>query len=139
MTILSDISDDLKNPFILLSLGFGFVCLVSRIWNDPYTLLHHVVSFGQLNIVKILLKWGISADVKKHKSMAPLCVAAKYGYRDIALILIENGADINEGLYEESGWNPLIEAAIYNNEEMIEILTAIGAKKVHILLQLEAI
>jgi ankyrin repeat protein len=121
--------DDLKDPFFTLWLWFGFGCIAVRIWNDPYTVLHHAVSYRQLKIVKTLLKWGMNVDTKKAKNMTSLCIAARFGYGDIALLLISYGADVNEGLYEENGWNPLVEAARCNSSEVIEILIAHGAIK----------
>ncbi|KAF7507942.1 hypothetical protein GJ744_009976 [Endocarpon pusillum] len=69
---------------------------------------------------------------KKHSTIlepTPLFAAAKRGHDLVVYILLEQGADVNDGGYHNSGsaWSPLCTAAKHGHESIVKILLAHGA------------
>lgn len=56
---------------------------------------------------------------------APLAIAAKYGYTDIAKLLIDRGAQVNNE--DQDGHTPLYNASKYGHIEIVKLLLANGA------------
>ena len=110
--------------WIIGSLAFIFW----RILTSPITRIHRAVINNDLETVRDCLQKGVDADVRKGQGVTPLCIATYHGHKAIAELLLEHGADLNQGLEEENGVNPLLNAAIEGHRELVEFLLARGAK-----------
>ncbi|MEW6359837.1 MAG: ankyrin repeat domain-containing protein [Planctomycetota bacterium] len=91
--------------------------------NAPTPLTHAVYS-GNRDWVMLLLRHG--ADVNDHKGAA-LHIAIERRYDDIAILLLDNGADAN-AQYAQPGTTPLHMAAEKNSKKLVEHLIAAGAE-----------
>ena len=58
---------------------------------------------------------------------SPLTLAACGGHTDLALLLLERGANIEE--VNDEGYTPLMEAAREGHEEMVTLLLARGESR----------
>jgi len=78
---------------------------------------------GDAEAVKEFLAAG--TDVKRDDPFTPLHWAALHGHKEIAELLITNGADVNA----TTAWGstPLHKAAQYGHKEIVELLIAKGA------------
>lgn len=72
-----------------------------------------------------LLKVNMPADSFE----SPLTLAACGGHVDLAALLIERGANLEE--VNDEGYTPLMEAAREGHEEMVGLLLANGEKNFH--------
>lgn len=78
-----------------------------------------------INAVKILLSKGANPDRTVHYSGAPLHLAAKMGYKDMALLLINRGASVN--IWDKNKNTPLHYAVKYNHKDVTALLIEHGA------------
>ena len=83
------------------------------------TILSYAVGEGKLEIVKYLLKIGMSKYIND-KVQPPLSLAVHWKYINIIELLIENNADIN--LKDGLGNTPLIDTIINGNYQITKIL-----------------
>jgi ankyrin repeat protein len=88
------------------------------------TFLHDAVSYGKIDVVKLLIDHGIDVNKKGGtRDAEALTDAAFEGYIDIIKLLVENGAAIDVSTFAR---NPLF-AAIYNNHfEVVKYLVDKG-------------
>lgn len=87
-------------------------------------------SEGNLEKIEKLLADDLQVvKVKDKDGMEPLHYAARNGYLDIAVLLINRGADLNarEG-FKEKGKSPLHFAAANGFREMVELIINRGAE-----------
>jgi cytohesin len=86
--------------------------------------LHLAAYVGDLEKAKALIQNG---DVNAHDQVGqtPLHMAARTGQREMADLLLSNGADVNGQV--EGGWTPLHEAARSGHENVAKLLIARGA------------
>ncbi|MGD2181510.1 ankyrin repeat domain-containing protein [Lusitaniella coriacea] len=110
--------------WIIGTLGFIFW----RVLTNPITRIHGAVMNNDIETVRSCLDKGVDPDVRKGQGVTPLCIATYDGNREIAELLLDRGAEINQGLEEENGVNPLLNAARFGDEEFVKILLARGAK-----------
>lgn len=99
--------------------------------------LFDAVEKGQTDHVRDLVQQGTDVDVRgiagkdtpyPSKNWTPLLVAADKGYTKIALILLENGADIYAQNGQDYGFRtPLHHAAKKGHVDIIKMLLAKGA------------
>lgn len=80
-----------------------------------------------LEIVKILLDSGISANILNQDDAPPLFFATILKNTELMSLLIENGADVNFKSENCKGYFPLIFAIDNNNEDVVELLLSRGA------------
>ena len=81
---------------------------------------------GDIEAVKQYLAAGANVNAGGAFRATPLHLAAEYGHKEIAELLITNGADVNAKKAVE-GETPLHEAAAYGNKEIAELLIVNGA------------
>lgn len=111
-------------------LGIILFC-VFCLWNvllNPTEKLYQAVDTGHLDAVKDLMAKGIDPDLCHSGRATSLYLAALNGDLDIVKVLIEHGADVNIGLNENSGMNPLLGATIHDHTEIVGFLIRKGAK-----------
>ncbi len=90
--------------------------------------LHMAVIEGNLQAVRQHIASGSDLDEKEPSGgSSPLITAAVFGKTEIALVLIEAGADVN--IKNNEGSTPLHTAAFFCRTEIVEALLANGADK----------
>ncbi|MBN2135920.1 MAG: ankyrin repeat domain-containing protein [Acidobacteria bacterium] len=99
---------------------------------ENYTALHLVcktkyrMKKNRLQIAEMLLNAGADPDVKDESSTTPLHMAVTYGFKELVVMLIQRGAQINA----ETGYHnltPLHEAASAGNLELVKMLISMSA------------
>src|SRR5437588_249919 len=82
--------------------------------NDRYTILTHAVQYciinGNVNIIKLLLKYGINinvVDCYKRSILMIMCCRNKNKNINIIKLLLKNGIDTNINKTDERGYTAL--------------------------------
>ena len=83
--------------------------------------------FGQIEVVRALIKAGADVNSRNNEGSTPLITAAVFGQIEVARALIEAGADVNSRNNE--GSTPLHTAAFFCRTEIVEALLDNGADK----------
>ncbi|MCB0586316.1 MAG: acyltransferase family protein [Phaeodactylibacter sp.] len=92
----------------------------------PNVGLHEAVIKGDAEAVRQHIKAGSNLDEKEPSGgSSPLITAAVFGKTEIALLLIDGGADVN--FQNNEGSTPLITAAFFCRVKIVEALLANGA------------
>ncbi|MEC4895993.1 MAG: ankyrin repeat domain-containing protein [Oscillatoria sp. PMC 1051.18] len=89
-----------------------------KVITNPIRRIQSAALNGDLKTVRSCLEKGVDPDIRSGQYIAPICIATNRGYQEIVELLIEYGADINQGLDEEDGVNPLLAAAIEQHSEL---------------------
>jgi ankyrin repeat protein len=86
--------------------------------------LHEAALNGKLEKAKALLKTnpGLVFNQDSYASQSPLHLAAQYGHKDVAELLLANKADVEANAY--GGWTPLLNAVFGGHKDMVELLVA---------------
>lgn len=94
---------------------------------DGWTALHLAAFFGQLEAVRRLVDAGAPVSVASTNSMrnTPLHAASAGGHSEVALLLIERGANVHAA--DAGGHTPLHIAAENGQAEVVRALIAAGA------------
>ena len=86
--------------------------------------LHEAALNGKLEKAKALLK--VNPDLvfsqKSYASQTPLHLAAEYGHKDVAELLLANKAQVEAKAY--GGWTPLLNAVVGGHKDLVELLLA---------------
>jgi ankyrin repeat protein len=91
----------------------------------PPTIISLAAEYGHLEFVRYLLNKNIPPDFT-NRFDTPLCLSVKNGFKDIVILLIAHGANVNHvGSQQETS---LIKAIKYHQLHLIEILISSGAK-----------
>jgi len=85
---------------------------------------YDAVTKGELEVVKLFIEAGMSPNVMEN-NMTGLVEASRRGYEEIALALIDAGADVNS--QDSYGVSALMYAAISGSVEIMEKLIEDGA------------
>jgi uncharacterized protein len=93
---------------------------------DARTALYHAAVFGYTDIAKRLLAKGAKVDLGAPASgQTPLMVAAFHENRDMVVLLLNSGAQVNA--QDPAGDTPLTQAARKGNAELVSLLINAGA------------
>jgi ankyrin repeat protein len=114
--------------FIYVWLAAFFIFIIWQISTNPISQISNAVSMGNINLVRKCLEKGADADLQSGNGVTLLYSACNKNHIDIAELLISYGANVNQGLNEEYGRNPLLVAAIGEHSELMKMLIANGAK-----------
>jgi ankyrin repeat protein len=90
------------------------------------TLLHHVITFRNMPLANILLRFGVDIEKKDLRGETPLNLAVGIGADEFALLLLQTGADVN-ARQTRDGFTPLISAAFEGRENLVNMLLMYGA------------
>jgi Ankyrin repeats (3 copies)/Ankyrin repeats (many copies) len=93
------------------------------------TPLHSAAFYGDLEMVQILLEFGVDVDIKNRDGHTPLDYASASGHRNdarVARLLVAHGADPNtrESIH---GFTPLHRASKFGRIEIVRLLIEHGA------------
>ena len=87
--------------------------------------IHEAVATGNIEIVRLYLSAGVDVNLEggfdSYKGKTLLGVAASNGYKEIAELLINNGADVEWG-QGPLKWSPLHFAVWREHEELVDLL-----------------
>ena len=89
----------------------------------PDISIHEAAGTGNIEAVKQHLAAGADVNAKDDIGRTPLCFAAMKGHKEVAELLIANGADVKDDV----GRTPLHGAANQGQTEIAELLIANGA------------
>ena len=91
--------------------------------------IHSAVGGGDVEAVKEFFAAGADVNAKRY-GWTPLCEAAKEGHKEIAELLIKEGADVNAVAMDDvfSGQTPLDAANKYNQGAVAVLLRKYGGK-----------
>lgn len=90
-------------------------------------LVYAALQGNDAETVQLLLRAGANPNQTCSRGQSPLIAAAKSNAVDIALILLQNGADISQLFSGENDRTALQVAAVHDNPDMIRFLLGHGA------------
>ncbi len=93
---------------------------------QDWTPLTVSVYCNNIKACKLLIDKGADVNLAQDSGTSPLDLAACYGLKDIAELLIEHGVDINRK-DNKTGWSSLMCAVFYRHYDMVEYLISKGA------------
>ena len=89
--------------------------------------LDSLIRNSDKEVYEMLKKYPQLANQPLHKATTnPICRASYMGYRNIVIILLENGADIN--MRSSDGRTPFMWAAFKGDLKLIDLLAERGSK-----------
>lgn len=88
--------------------------------------LHHAITGGNYEIVKLLIENGADIHVKDDDNLTTLMYASREDRKEIVQLLIDKGAKINEKDNEE--WTALMFATRNGHHEIVKLLLEHGAQ-----------
>ena len=96
--------------------------------NDGDTALHHVARRGCCQIAQLLLDAGAEVNSRNDLGSTPLIEATSWpsGNKDMVLLLLQNGAEINSAAWN-TGCTALHAAAFIHNFANAQVLLSAGA------------
>lgn len=89
---------------------------------DGWTPLHYAVTGEDLDIVKLLLSYGVNVNARSPNGTTPLMMAARYGNEAGAKLLLEHGADPT--LKNQLGLTAVDFAKRSDRQSMVNLITA---------------
>jgi cytohesin len=92
--------------------------------DDGWTALHWAAQTGHTDVAKLLLARGANPSARHSDGFVPLHMAAN---KDIAIALIEKGADINARV-DDNRSTPLHLAALNGRLDVVQLLIEKGAE-----------
>jgi ankyrin repeat protein len=107
------------------SQDFGKWTRITNIGCDQVTPLFVAVALGLTQYSEVLLARSETNPNRGDMYEPPLYHAAKNGYDDIAYLLVNHGADLNE--WDSDGYRALHVAAMHNHSKVVGVLLRAGA------------
>ena len=92
----------------------------SRCFDDRWTPLHVVSTYGHVEVGRILIEHGADMTAKDNGEMTPLHVASRNGHMELARLLVEHGADV--AARDQDRRTPLFWASIEGYLEITRFL-----------------
>ena len=92
----------------------------------PSVDIHEAARTGNIEAIKQHIAAGTDVNAKDKYGESPLLFAATFGHKEIAELLIANGADVNTKI-DKIGMTPLHIATGQGYKEIVELLIAKGA------------
>lgn len=99
---------------------------VEATYPSETTVLQIAAVFDQPAIARLLIENGAAPRTRNREGTSPLDDAAWRGFRDVAEVLVDAGADLN-ARHGRTGATPLNEAAFQGHEAVVELLLSRGA------------
>ncbi|XP_068936444.1 ankyrin repeat and protein kinase domain-containing protein 1 [Petaurus breviceps papuanus] len=96
------------------------------IYENNVTLLHFLVSEGNVEKVRLLLRQEVNVDCQTAEGYTPLIIAVQDQFSDLCMLLLGQGA--NPNLVDEDGWAPLHFAAQNGDDRISRLLLDHGAQ-----------
>lgn len=101
--------------------------------------LHLAVAGGHLDAVELLLRHvgkgdcSVLVDIRDHRYRTPLLIAVARGYSDMAVLLLDAGADIEAAAHgqtagNDAGRTSLLLASLHDHEQLVKTLLEYGAR-----------
>ena len=96
----------------------------------PSVDIHEAAAFGNIEAIKQHLAADADVNAKDRMGWTPLCEAAINGHKEIAELLIANGADVNAKVVSGAaqGKTPLDAANETNHPKITDLLRKHGGK-----------
>ena len=128
----------MKQLLITISAVLLVGCATTQLLESPTVKapdisIHQAAEEGKIEAVKQHLASGTNVNLKNDGGSTPLIEASRKGHKEIAKLLIENGADVNCKLQYTTdiksieGWTSLHVAAAKGHKVIAELLIAKGA------------
>ncbi|MFC1636823.1 CocE/NonD family hydrolase, partial [Planctomycetota bacterium] len=115
-------ANDLDMINLLVAKGADIKTVIS----NGLTLLHYMSTYDSPDIIKLLLSKDAKVDERDDNyEFTALHYAARFGSKNVAEVLIDNGADINAK--DKWGYQPIHWAAYHDRPQIIELLRSKGA------------
>lgn len=89
-------------------------------------MLHEATREGNVRKVKQLLETGANVDQVNEQGLTPLHWSALNGRQDLALLLLEHGADINARERYTGKLTPMAMALLMGYDDMVELMAGRG-------------
>ncbi|XP_062278193.1 B-cell lymphoma 3 protein homolog [Scomber scombrus] len=92
------------------------------------TALHLCCEYDQRDCLSVVLSLSTSStclEIRNYEGLSPLHLAVLRGHKDLSMMLLEAGADIN-AMDIKSGQSPLMHAVESNNADMVHFLIESG-------------
>ncbi|XP_060799828.1 ankyrin repeat and protein kinase domain-containing protein 1 isoform X2 [Neoarius graeffei] len=99
---------------------------VSMLFKNDNSLLHHAVTSGNTESVRLVLNHGASVNCQNANGYTPLVVALLNKFHKICCLLVECDADVN--LAEQDLWTPLHFASQSGDDRAVRFLLDAKAK-----------
>ena len=94
---------------------------------DDKGLLHDAIKSRDIPSVKFFLEFGANVNARDQNGDSPIYHAVCLGYNKIAELLIQKGANVNEGHHYHMNQSLLLSATVKSDLKMAEILLQNGA------------
>ena len=89
---------------------------------EGQTLLHNVICpLPNMPLAEMLLRFGANTEIKDNRGETPLNLSAGIGADEFAMVLLENGANVN-ARQTHDGFTPLMSAAFEGREDLVKTL-----------------
>ena len=93
--------------------------------HESSTALSMAALVGEVEIARVLLHYGASADHRDDGGQTPLSTSSRFGHLDIVRLLIQSGAAMD--ISDNKGWTPLFSASRYGYLDIVQLLIQSGA------------